>query len=95
MARRKTNEEFLKECEEKGVLNKIKILKPYEKNSVKLPCLCLKHNKVYEQLPPQILKTLNGCPICRGEHVTERLLKDHNYFLQKCKTAGVPDFYEF
>lgn len=84
MSRKKTNEEFLQECKEKGILNTIDILEPYINSQTKISCCCKKHKNYFKIKPDKLLSGQTGCKECKQEKKLESLrkMKEKN-FLEK------------
>lgn len=83
MARRKNNEEYIKECKSKGYDLPIE---PYLNTHTPIKHVC-KNEHVYEQRPSDHLRGV-GCPKCsesRGERFIRNYLDKHNipYIPQK------------
>ena len=67
----KTNDNYLKECKEKGLDMPIE---PYINNSTKITYICNRCGNTYKQTPRNHLYF--GCPICKESH-GERLIRNY------------------
>ena len=79
MIRRKTNEEYIQECKQKGYDLPIE---SYVNARVKIKHKCNKCGNVYLQSPDSHLVG-KGCPICGG---TQR--KTNEKYIEECKSKG-------
>ena len=79
MSKRKTPEEYLKECKERGLDLPIE---DYKGTHIKIKHKC-KHNHIYEQTPSHHLKG-QGCPICNGNQK-----KAPKQYYNECKEKGL------
>lgn len=88
MPKKKTHEQFLKECKEKGILEKLEIIGQYKGTKEKIECRCKKHDYTWFITPSKLLSG-QSCPLCACEKTGRVLKKTNEKFLQECKEKGV------
>lgn len=85
MPRRKTTEEYIQECKEKGYDLPVE---NYINNSTKIEHKCNKCGNVYKQTPAKHLCG-HGCYTCGIKTRTDKLRKTTEEYLQECKEKGL------
>ncbi|MCD7810263.1 MAG: hypothetical protein LUG91_00160 [Ruminococcus sp.] len=78
--KKKTNEEFLQQMKE--INPQIKILEPYQKDNIKVHCMCLKCGYEWNSTPSNLLQG-KGCKMCHFHNSSKTKSKGIGTFIKE------------
>lgn len=91
LKRKKTHEEFLQECKEKGLLERINIIGTYKGNRIPIKVQCKKHLDVFwEPVPYALLVSTGQCKKCLQKKYSESYLLTKEEVNQRLVDNNIP-----
>lgn len=82
----KPHDLFVKEL--KDISPFITVLDSYSGSFNPIRCICTIHNTEFMSMPTHLLNGQCGCPICRGERISQQLIKSNEQFLNELKDVN-------
>ena len=80
---RKSNSQFIKECNALFGYNKFEYLSKYTTNKIKIKILCKICNSIFFKTPDKHLNRKQGCPSCSRKEKNIKQTKTHNQFVEQ------------